>query len=69
MQGAQEALAEPAVASVQNGLGNEEVIAEFVPRVIRGSIVTAGAIVAPGVVRYDAPGTPGSVRSSPGRPR
>jgi len=27
-----------------------------VPRVIRGSIVTAGAVVAPGVVRYDAPG-------------
>ena len=45
-----------AVVSLQNGLGNEEVIAEFVPRVIRGSIVTAGAIVAPGVVRYDAPG-------------
>jgi 2-dehydropantoate 2-reductase len=41
---------------VQNGLGNEEVIAEFVPRVIRGSIVTAGAIAEPGVVRYDAPG-------------
>ena len=45
-----------AVVSVQNGLGNEEVIAEFVPRVIRGSIVTAGAVTAPGVVRYDAPG-------------
>ena len=44
------------MVSVQNGLGNEEVIAELVPRVIRGSIVTAGAIVAPGVVRYDAPG-------------
>jgi len=50
------ALADAAVVSVQNGLGNEEVIAEYVPRVIRGSIVTAGAIVAPGVVRYDAPG-------------
>ena len=56
VQGAQAALADAAVVSVQNGLGNEEVIAEFVPRVIRGSIVTAGAIVAPGVVRYDAPG-------------
>jgi 2-dehydropantoate 2-reductase len=54
--GARAALARAAVVSVQNGLGNEEVIAEFVPRVIRGSIVTAGAIVAPGVVRYDAPG-------------
>lgn len=56
VRGAQAAMADAAVVSVQNGLGNEEVIAEFVPRVIRGSIVTAGAIVAPGVVRYDAPG-------------
>jgi 2-dehydropantoate 2-reductase len=54
--GARAALAGAAVVSVQNGLGNEEVIAELMPRVIRGSIVTAGAIVAPGVVRYDAPG-------------
>jgi 2-dehydropantoate 2-reductase len=54
--GARNALANAAVVSVQNGLGNEEVIAELVPRVIRGSIVTAGAIAAPGVVRYDAPG-------------
>jgi 2-dehydropantoate 2-reductase len=54
--GARTALAEAAVVSVQNGLGNEEVIAEAVPRVIRGSIITAGAIAAPGVVSYDAPG-------------
>jgi 2-dehydropantoate 2-reductase len=53
---ARSALAGAAVVSVQNGLGNEEVIADLVPRVIRGSIVTAGAIVEPGVVRYDAPG-------------
>jgi 2-dehydropantoate 2-reductase len=50
------ALAGAAVVSVQNGLGNEEVIAGLVPRVIRGSIITAGAVVAPGTVRYDAPG-------------
>jgi 2-dehydropantoate 2-reductase len=56
VHGAQAALAGAAVVSLQNGLGNEEVIAELVPRVIRGSIVTAGAIAAPGVVRYDAPG-------------
>ena len=56
VQGARGALADAAVVSVQNGLGNEEVIAGLVPRVIRGSIVTAGAITAPGVVRYDAPG-------------
>ena len=56
VEGTRTALADAAVVSLQNGLGNEEVIAELVPRVIRGSIVTAGAIVAPGVVRYDAPG-------------
>jgi 2-dehydropantoate 2-reductase len=56
VEGAQAALQNAAVVSVQNGLGNEEVIAEIVPRVIRGSIITAGAIAAPGVVRYDAPG-------------
>ncbi len=54
--GAAAALADAAVVSLQNGLGNEEVIAELVPRVIRGSIITAGAVIAPGVVRYDAPG-------------
>lgn len=54
--GARAAVADAAVVSVQNGLGNEEVVAEFVPRVVRGSIITAGAVVAPGVVRYDAKG-------------
>jgi 2-dehydropantoate 2-reductase len=56
VEGARAALADAAVVSVQNGLGNEEVIAQLIPRVIRGSIVPAGAIVAPGVVRFDAPG-------------
>ncbi|MCW2866557.1 MAG: 2-dehydropantoate 2-reductase [Marmoricola sp.] len=50
------ALADAAVVSVQNGIGNEDVVAQVVPRVVRGSIVTAGAVTAPGVVRYDAPG-------------
>ena len=54
--GTRAALADAAVVSVQNGIGNEDVIAGLVPRVIRGSIVTAGAVIAPGVVRYDAPG-------------
>jgi 2-dehydropantoate 2-reductase len=45
-----------AVASVQNGLGNEEILAEVVPRVIRGTTLTAGAVIEPGVVRYDATG-------------
>ena len=53
---AQPALTAASVVSVQNGLGNEETIAELVDHVIRGSIITAGAVVAPGVVRYDAPG-------------
>jgi 2-dehydropantoate 2-reductase len=56
VEGARAALANAAVVSVQNGLGNEEVIAELVPRVIRGSIVPAGAVTAPGTVAYDAPG-------------
>jgi 2-dehydropantoate 2-reductase len=54
--GARAAVADAAVASLQNGLGNEEAVAGLVPRVIRGSIVTAGALTAPGVVRYDAKG-------------
>jgi 2-dehydropantoate 2-reductase len=53
---AQDALAGAAVVSVQNGVGNEELIAEILPRVMRGTIVTAGAVTAPGTVRYDAPG-------------
>ena len=56
VQGAQAALAGASVVSLQNGLGNEEIIAGLVPRVIRGSIITAGAIVAPGVVRYESAG-------------
>jgi 2-dehydropantoate 2-reductase len=51
-----EVFADAAVASVQNGLGNEEVLAEVVPRVIRGTILPAGVVTGPGVVRYDAQG-------------
>jgi 2-dehydropantoate 2-reductase len=53
---ARDALRDAAVVSVQNGVGNEELIAEIVPRVMRGTIVTAGSVTAPGTVRYDAPG-------------
>jgi ketopantoate reductase len=56
VEGARAALANAAVVSVQSGLGNEEVIAELVPRVIRGSIVPAGAVTAPGTVAYEGPG-------------
>jgi 2-dehydropantoate 2-reductase len=45
-----------AVASVQNGVGNEEVIAEHVPRVIRGTTFPAGHVVEPGVVNMDTGG-------------
>lgn len=45
-----------AVCSVQNGVGNEEIIAEFVPRVILGTIFPAGHIVEPGVCNHDAGG-------------
>jgi 2-dehydropantoate 2-reductase len=50
------AFAEGAVCSVQNGLGNEEAIAEHVPRVIRGTTFPAGSIVEPGHVHWDVKG-------------
>jgi len=45
-----------AVCSVQNGAGNEEIIAEYVPRVMRGTTFPAGHIVAPGHVAQDTGG-------------
>jgi len=56
VQAGRVALADAAVVSVQNGIGNEEVLAQVLPRVVRGSIVTAGHVTEPGCVRYDAPG-------------
>ena len=50
------ALAEATTVSLQNGVGNEEVVAESLAHVARGSIVTAGHVTEPGVVRYDGPG-------------
>ena len=44
------------VASVQNGVGNEEVIAEHVERVILGTTFPAGHVVAPGIVEMDTRG-------------
>src|SRR5439155_11380173 len=44
------------VCSVQNGVGNEEVIAEHVERVIRGTTFPAGRIVEPGHVQWDVKG-------------
>jgi 2-dehydropantoate 2-reductase len=45
-----------AVCSVQNGVGNEELIARHVSRVIRGTTFPAGHLVAPGHVEQDTGG-------------
>lgn len=45
-----------AVCSVQNGVGNEETIAEHVALVIRGTTFPAGHVVEPGVVEMDTGG-------------
>ncbi len=50
------AFAAGAVASVQNGVGNEEAIAPHVARVIRGTTFPAGKILEPGVVQWDVKG-------------
>ena len=50
------AFADGCVATVQNGIGNEEVLAAHVERVIRGTTFPAGKIIAPGVVQWDVKG-------------
>src|SRR5207253_8965673 len=45
-----------AVCSVQNGVGNEEVLAEQVDRVIRGTTFPAGRVLEPGHVQWDVKG-------------
>ena len=45
-----------AVCSVQNGIGNEEIVARHVRRVIRGVTLPAGRLLGPGVIQMDAPG-------------
>ncbi len=45
-----------AVCSVQNGVGNEEIIAEHVKQVIRGTTFPAGHPIAPGHIGYDIKG-------------
>jgi 2-dehydropantoate 2-reductase len=61
------AFAHGCVATVQNGLGNEEVIARHVERVIRGTTFPAGKLVEPGQVQWDVKGdtTLGPFESSP----
>ena len=50
------AFAGGSVASVQNGVGNEEAIAEHVVRVIRGTTFPAGRVLGPGHVQWDVKG-------------
>ena len=50
------AFASGAVASVMNGIGNEETLAAHVARVIRGTTFPAGKILEPGVVQWDVKG-------------
>ena len=45
-----------AVCSVQNGVGNEEILAESVKYVIRGTTFPAGHLIAPGHVGFDIKG-------------
>jgi 2-dehydropantoate 2-reductase len=61
------ALAKASVASVQNGIGNEEAIAEHIERVIRGTTFPAGKVIAPGHVQWDVKGdtTLGPFEDSP----
>src|SRR5262249_59979900 len=47
---------ESAVCSVQNGGGNEEILAEHVKFVIRGTTFPAGHPIAPGHIGYDIKG-------------
>jgi 2-dehydropantoate 2-reductase len=45
-----------AVCSVQNGVGNEEILAQHVKHVIRGTTFPAGHVIAPGHVGFDING-------------
>jgi 2-dehydropantoate 2-reductase len=63
------AFVDGAVASVQNGIGNEETLAGHVSRVIRGTTFPAGRILEPGHVQWDVKGdtTFGPFEPSPAR--
>jgi 2-dehydropantoate 2-reductase len=50
------AFADGSVATVQNGLGNEEALAAHVARVIRGTTFPAGKVLEPGHVQWDVKG-------------
>jgi 2-dehydropantoate 2-reductase len=50
------AFVDGAVASVMNGVGNEETLAPHVERVIRGTTFPAGKLLEPGVIQWDVKG-------------
>lgn len=56
IQATAHAFAGGSVATVQNGIGNEETLAAHVERVIRGTTFPAGKILAPGHVQWDIKG-------------
>jgi len=56
VEAAAKALSDAAVCSVQNGVGNEEIIAQHVQRVIRGTTFPAGRMLEPGLVQWDTAG-------------
>jgi 2-dehydropantoate 2-reductase len=45
-----------AVCSVQNGIGNEEILAERVRHVVRGTTFPAGHVIGPGHIGWDTKG-------------
>src|SRR5258707_10472032 len=57
-----------AVCSVQNGVGNEEIIAEHVKYIIRGKTFPAGHPIAPGHIGYDIKGDTGIGPFEPTKP-
>ena len=56
IEAAAHAFADGAVASVMNGVGNEETLARHVARVIRGTTFPAGKLLEPGHVQWDVKG-------------
>lgn len=55
------------LCSFQNGIGNEEAVAPFVPAIISGAVFPGGHVIAPGHVECDTMG-PSLIGSSPVRP-
>lgn len=45
-----------AVCSVQNGVGNEEILSDYIKYVVRGTTFPAGHLIEPGHVAYDISG-------------